>query len=124
VGLCFVCGAGDGASVLCDVATGEQGSSYVADGSGLVWGACIALAWFSNGGVSLSLGASVWVVVGCSSVFAFAWAEVSAVVGSLGTGGGMVDVWDIVCNVAGAVEGMVGAWGVISDVAAVGLGPS
>ena len=44
-------------------------------------------------------------------MFVFAWAEVSVVVGSLGTGGGMVDVWDVVCNVAGAVEGMVGAWG-------------
>ena len=124
MGLHFICGAGDSASVLCDVAMGKQGSSCIVDGSGLVWGACVMLAWFSDGGVSLSLGASVCVAVGCSSAFAFTWVEVSVVVGSLGTGGGMVDMWDIVCNVAGAVEGMVGVWGVISDVAAVGLGPS
>jgi len=92
VGFCFVCGAGDSASVLCDVATGKQGSSHVVDGSGLVWGVCVTLTWFSNGGGSLSLGASLWVAVDCHSTFAFTWAEVSAVVGSLGTGGGIVDV--------------------------------
>ena len=124
VGFCFICGAGDSASVLCDVATGEQGSSCIVDGFGLIWGVCIVLAWFSDGGGSSSLGAPVWVAVDCCSMFTFAWAEVLAVVGSLGTGGGMVDMWDVVCNMAGAVEGMVGVWGVVSDVAVVGLGPS
>jgi len=57
------------------------------DSSGLFWGACIVLMWSSDGGVSLSLEASVWVAVDCHSMFAFAWAEVSAVVGLFGTGG-------------------------------------
>jgi len=92
VGFHFVCGAGDSAGVLCDMATGKQGSSCVVDGSGLIWGACITLMWFSDGGGSSSLGASVWVAVDCHSTFAFAWAEVSVVVGLLGTGGGIVDV--------------------------------
>jgi len=85
VGFHFICGAGDGASVLCDVAMGEQGSSHVVDGSGLIWGACVTLMWFSNGGGSSSSEVPVWVAVDCRSAFTFAWAEVSAVVG-LGCG--------------------------------------
>ena len=95
VGFRFICGAGDGAGVLCDMSTGKQGS-------GLIWGACVALMWFSDGGVSSSSGASVWVAVDCCSTFTFAWAEVSVVVGLLGTGGGIVDAWDIVCGMAGS----------------------
>jgi len=100
--LSFVCGgAGDCAGVLCDVSTGEQGSSHIVDSSGLVWGVCITLAWFSNSGVSLSLGASVWVAVDCCFTFTFTWAGVLVVVGSLGTSGGIVDAWDIICDMAG-----------------------
>ena len=89
LGFCFVCGgAGDGAGVLCDASTGKQGSSHIVDGSGLIWGACVTLTWFSNIGVSSSLGASVWVAVDCHSAFTFTWAGVSAVVGlGCGTGG-------------------------------------
>ena len=102
LGFRFICGrAGDSAGVLCDVSTGEQGCSCIVDGSGLIWGMCIVLMWFSDGGVSSSSGASVWVAVDCHSTFTFAWAEVLVVVGSLGTGGGIVDVWDVVCGVAG-----------------------
>ena len=44
LGFCFVCGrAGDSAGVLCDMSMGEQGSSHIVDGSGLVWGVCITL---------------------------------------------------------------------------------
>jgi len=78
------------------MAIGKQCSSLIVDGSGLVWGVCIALTQFSDSGGSLSSGALVWVAIDCHSTFAFPWAEVSVVVGSLGTGGGiLVMAWAV-----------------------------
>jgi len=110
VGFHFVCGAGNGASVLCDMATGKQGSSCIVDGSGLVWGACVALTWFSNGGGSSSSRAPVWVAVDCHSAFAFAWAEVLVV--GLGCGmRGRGSSWGKLDGVGRLLGLHLGFWG-------------